>query len=823
MAELIAVPLKKPSDVDVIKPLTNVIKSTYSGASNQKDYTEAITDFSKLRNNALWRAFEKYESSLEVIYSYYDQLCALEGKIPAHELQIPFKWKDAFDRTIFGGKLSLTISTLAYEKVCVLFNIAALQSSVAATQSLDSDEGLKLAAKLFQQSAGIFNYLKGNVMMAIHQEPTPDISPETLGALSSLMLAQAQEIFVHKAIHDAMKDGIVAKLAAQAEELYADALKLFQKEIFRAFWDKEWVPLIAGKQAGYRAMSGFYQSLVCKSNKVIGEEIARLEHAVELFRAAQQRSNKPNLFQEYANRAQRNLTEAKKDNDFIYHERIPDVKSLEPVGKANVAKLLPLPETFCTNFKDLFADLLPVSIHQALSSYDVRRNELVNAEISKLREMTQVLNSVLASLNLPAAIEDTSGTELPQSLLDKAQYVKETGGIRALEHAMKELPDLLQRNKELLDESERMLQEERQSDDQLREQFKERWTRIPSSRLTEQFTVTLRKYREIINNAVTADKIVRKNYETHKEGMEILSLDVGDLINAVPTGSAVQESHTVTQLRKLMEDVETLKTERDVIESELKSATADMKATFLSALAKDGAIDEPNLSVESIGQTYGPLQKQVRDSVARQERLIAEIQRCHAEFTNEQSGSGSSREAMLCKLAAAHDALKELKSNLNEGAKFYNDLTQLLVVFQNKISDFCFARKTEKEELLKDLTTNLSHSGPVTTPTIPVHHGISGQNQPGSEQSESSQLPYPTNFQGGMPVPYGAGPSTPYPTYMPPPMPAAYNPYATMPYPTQVSGNYNPYQGMPPAPYGGYATLPRYGGNHPPSQGQNPF
>ena len=41
------------------------------------------------------------------------------------------------------------------------------------------------------------------------------------------------------------------------------------------------------------------------------------------------------------------------------------------------------------------------------------------------------------------------------------------------------------------------------------------------------------------------------------------------------------------------------------------------------------------------------------------------------------------------------------------------------------------------------------------------------------------------HYQGGMPVPYGAGPNTPYPAYMPPPMPTTYNPYATMPYPTQ--------------------------------------
>lgn len=57
----------------------------------------------------------------------------------------------------------------------------------------------------------------------------------------------------------------------------------------------------------------------------------------------------------------------------------------------------------------------------------------------------------------------------------------------------------------------------------------------------------------------------------------------------------------------------------------MKAATTDMKDSFLGALAKDGAINEPAISFENLGQIYGPLQKQVAESVAKQASLIEKI------------------------------------------------------------------------------------------------------------------------------------------------------------------------------------------------------
>ena len=83
--------------------------------------------------------------------------------------------------------------------VCVLFNIAAMNSQIAALQSSEDDDSLKTAAKQFQQAAGIFNYLKDTVVSSVQSIRTFDIHPDCLAALGALMLAQAQDTFFKKA------------------------------------------------------------------------------------------------------------------------------------------------------------------------------------------------------------------------------------------------------------------------------------------------------------------------------------------------------------------------------------------------------------------------------------------------------------------------------------------------------------------------------------------------------------------------------------------------------------------------------------------------
>uniref|UniRef100_A0A8D2PTV3 Programmed cell death 6-interacting protein n=1 Tax=Zosterops lateralis melanops TaxID=1220523 RepID=A0A8D2PTV3_ZOSLA len=659
---------------------------------------------------------------------YYDQLCAIEPKFPFSENQVcvTFTWKDAFDKgSLFGGSAKLALASLGYEKTCVLFNCGALASQIAAEQNLDNDEGLKAAAKHYQFASGAFQHIKDTVLSALNREPTVDISPDTVGTLSLIMLAQAQEVFFLKATRDKMKDGIIAKLANQAADYYGDAYKQCQYKdtLPKYFYFQEVFPVLAAKHCIMQANAEYHQSILAKQQKKFGEEIGRLQHAADLVKTVASRYDEYINVKDLVDKINRALAAAKKDNDFIYHDRVPDLKDLESIGKASLVKSTPVVVPLSQKFTDLFEKMVPLQVQQSVSVYNQRKADLVNRSIAQMREATNLANGVLASLNLPAAIEDVSGDTVPQSILNKSKSVIEQGGIQTVDQLIKDLPELLQRNKEILDESLRLLDEEEATDNDLRTKFKERWQRTPSNELYKPLRAEGANYHNILNKAMQADGQVKERYQTHRDTIALLCKPEAELNAAIPSANpakTLQGNEVVNVLKTLLASLDEVKKEREQLENDLKSVNFDMTSKFLTALAQDGAINEEAISVTELDRIYGSYTQKVQESLKKQEELLKNIQVQHFDFSKMKQSNNESnlREEVLKNLAVANDNFVELVANLKEGTKFYNELTEILLKFQNKCSDIIFARKTERDELLKDLQQSIAREP--SAPSIPL-------------------------------------------------------------------------------------------------------
>ena len=67
-----------------------------------------------------------------------------------------------------------------------------------------------------------------------------------------------------------------------------------------------------------------------------------------------------------------------------------------------------------------------------------------------------------------------------------------------------------------------MMDEEEREDTQMRDRFKEKWSRTPSNKLTEQLRAEGNKYLSILDNATKADTIVKTKYNENRRAMDIL-------------------------------------------------------------------------------------------------------------------------------------------------------------------------------------------------------------------------------------------------------------------------------------------------------------
>lgn len=257
--------------------------------------------------------------------------------------QVSFRWADAFDE-----KAESSHPSFAFERACVLFNAAAALSFMATHQDRGDADGIKTAASLFQQAAGVLSKV-AELVKAGTWRVSDDFSADTLGFLETLMIAQAQKCFYEKASRDGMKHAIVGKLAAECAALYQeigvrlDEARSHGRQI--SSMGSYWLDVIQWNTQLFDGMQHYHASFVHEEANEYGIGLSRLTYATNRCAEAVNNSRKaPQVLRDQFVRAHAATAEAykkaKHDNDLIYNDRVPNINALPKLERKCLVKAI---------------------------------------------------------------------------------------------------------------------------------------------------------------------------------------------------------------------------------------------------------------------------------------------------------------------------------------------------------------------------------------------------------------------------------------------------------------------------------------------------
>lgn len=175
VGQFFTVPLKRSETVDLIKDSSTAV-----------DSINDIKEVNTMRQQLINKPIEKTATGLQSLYDYRKTLSlAIKGLqtnpfvdsnpfetgFDIVGFEIPFTWHDSIEKGRFRSSkkhsTQLTVVGGEFEKLCVLYNIAALMTQISAESDLTTDDGLKLATKYFQEAAGIFCHLKAETKIVL--------------------------------------------------------------------------------------------------------------------------------------------------------------------------------------------------------------------------------------------------------------------------------------------------------------------------------------------------------------------------------------------------------------------------------------------------------------------------------------------------------------------------------------------------------------------------------------------------------------------------------------------------------------------------------
>lgn len=705
---------------------------------NPDSFSKEIYELETLRAAAYNPSID--ENGYNLIKRYYCQLHLLQNRFPIENDRnlVNFSWRDIYSSNTTQSP------DIRHDMAVVLYNYGALHTQLAASASRATEDDMKLTCTLFQRAAWAFETVRESYQMAT----TGDLCPELLIFMQNICFAQAQECILEKSLIDNRKAIIVAKVTAQIIEYYNSAFAALLSggeegiiaEIVGSKLFKEWRQYIQFRVQYMACILLLYQGQQAEEQQKMGERVTLYQAACDRLEDARKEAKHLNNMPQ-VNEAltfvmdvvEAKRKAAKNENEFIYHEEVPELSSIATVSGANLVKGIPLnvadPSIAA---EDIFHRLIPITTHENSSLYSEEKANLLRRITQKIEQKDNELNKFMESLSIDSLNYDLTDVRLPQSLIDRcAEMNARPDAIPDLISKMSSLAEICVDVENMLKTIQELLSKE----EFYEKDFQQTMGYRPSSHFVELNREFL-KYQEAHSKAGDSNDTLRKAMGLHVNNLKILSQPLNEVQAAIPTCSVEIDPKLLNETQKLLGKVNEMRVQR-----------AQLFATLSENLQKD------DITAQLIAWGDNDVDKLFKMELVKHEQHLNIIEqnlvaqgnilktftdayaRC-AHFIKTVSDTKHKRDIFFSSLIASFDVYDDLLGKSLKGLEFYKKL-------QNNIHKLCARVRSARDVHDEERQQRIESMNKKTLASIQAPTSISASS-PLNVQSVAPMSEYPT-------------------------------------------------------------------------------
>lgn len=375
---------------------------------------------------------------------------------------------------------------------------------------------------------------------------------------------------------------------------------------------------------------------------------------------------------------------AKNENEFIYHESVPELSSISAVQGANLVNGIGFSTTDPeVAGEDIFARLVPMKAHEASSMYSEEKAKLLRKYGGKIEEKDGELASFMSSLTLDNLnINSEKANKIPQGIVDRC------AALNANKNAIPDLVQSMSRLAETCGDVEANLKDIftiLQQEEKEEKEFQQLTgvQRTPNAHITE-LTREFQKYSEAHHRAGESNDTLRKAMELHINNLKILSKPLQEIQQSVPKlSSELNTAEVFKDVKLIVNKVNEMKAQRSQFHADLRIAVNDDDIT--TKIISHDSDEELQALFERELAKHERLTQLIDQNLLAQENILKALTESYAKAApvlKTLADVKNKRESFFASLAASYDVYEDLLAKSVKGLEFYNKLSGKLKIFK---------------------------------------------------------------------------------------------------------------------------------------------